>query len=204
MSAVARAYTFTDGTDAYGSQVESELNTIFNAWNNHDAGTSSWTLVKAVTVNATSALQLNGLAFVFTDWAAYTPTFVGLGTVSNTAVYWRQVGSTIFVRGYTKCGVVSAAPCTITLPNSTVINTSHIPGSSAAQLGIGYQLFSAAGPTNLSAGLAAGPLMLFSDGSDTTHVFVTMRDASSVFNKDNGNTILLANDGFSFEFSYPI
>lgn len=46
MAAISRAYTFTDGTDAYGSQVENEFNTVFNAWNNHDAGTSSWTYVK--------------------------------------------------------------------------------------------------------------------------------------------------------------
>jgi len=47
MSAIARTYTFTDGTDAYGSQVEVEFNTIYNAWNNHDSGISSWTTPKA-------------------------------------------------------------------------------------------------------------------------------------------------------------
>jgi len=48
MSAVARAYTFTDGTDAYGSQVENEFTTIYNAWNNHDAGTSKWTVLSSL------------------------------------------------------------------------------------------------------------------------------------------------------------
>lgn len=47
MSTVARTYTFTDGTTAYGSQVETEFSTIYTAWNNHDAGTSTWTLVKS-------------------------------------------------------------------------------------------------------------------------------------------------------------
>lgn len=50
MSSVARLYTFTDGTDAYGSQVEADFNVIFNAWNNHDAGTSTWTVVRATSV----------------------------------------------------------------------------------------------------------------------------------------------------------
>ena len=46
MSTISRTYTFTDGTTAYGSQVETEFSTIVNAWNNHDAGTSAWTKVK--------------------------------------------------------------------------------------------------------------------------------------------------------------
>lgn len=50
MASVSRSYTFTDGTDAYGSQVENELNTIFNAWNNHDAGTSTWTVLNGTTI----------------------------------------------------------------------------------------------------------------------------------------------------------
>ena len=54
MSTVARTYTFTDGTDAYGSQVETEIGTLSDAHNNHDAGTSSWTLMKAVKATITS------------------------------------------------------------------------------------------------------------------------------------------------------
>lgn len=59
MSAVARAYTFTDGTDAYGSQVENEFTSIFNAWNNHDAGTSKWTVVSALNASATPLIADN-------------------------------------------------------------------------------------------------------------------------------------------------
>ena len=59
MSAVARAYTFTDGTDAYGSQVENEFNTIYNAWNNHDAGTSKWTVVSALNASAAPLIADN-------------------------------------------------------------------------------------------------------------------------------------------------
>lgn len=43
MVAIARAYTFTDGTDAYGSQVETEFSTVYNAWNNMDSGVSALT-----------------------------------------------------------------------------------------------------------------------------------------------------------------
>ncbi len=43
MSTITRTYTFTDGTTAYGSQVESEISNIVTTWNNHDAGSSQWT-----------------------------------------------------------------------------------------------------------------------------------------------------------------
>lgn len=59
MSAVARAYTFTDGTDAYGSQVENEFTSIFNAWNNHDAGTSKWTVVSTLNASAVPLIADN-------------------------------------------------------------------------------------------------------------------------------------------------
>lgn len=45
MSTVSRSFTFTDNTDAYGSEVETEFGTIFDAWNNHDSGASAWTKV---------------------------------------------------------------------------------------------------------------------------------------------------------------
>jgi len=59
MASVARSYTFTDGTDAYGSQVENELNTIFNAWNNHNAGTSTWTVLSASNASAVPLIANN-------------------------------------------------------------------------------------------------------------------------------------------------
>lgn len=46
MAQITRTYTFTDGTDAFGSQVESEISNIVTTWNNHDSGVSSWTALK--------------------------------------------------------------------------------------------------------------------------------------------------------------
>ena len=49
MSQITRSYTFTDGTTAYGSQVESEISNIVTVWNAHDNGSSSWQYLKAST-----------------------------------------------------------------------------------------------------------------------------------------------------------
>lgn len=65
MATVSRGTTFSDGTTAYGSQVETDFSTIYTAWNNHDAGTSTWTVVKS-----SSFLAANGTTSVPT--MAYT------------------------------------------------------------------------------------------------------------------------------------
>ncbi len=43
MSQITRTYSFTDGSTAYGSQVESEILNIVTVWNNHDSAASNWT-----------------------------------------------------------------------------------------------------------------------------------------------------------------
>lgn len=48
MSLFNRTYTFTDGTTAYGSQVESEIANIVAVLNSLDASSTSWTSLKAI------------------------------------------------------------------------------------------------------------------------------------------------------------
>lgn len=52
MSTITRTFTFSDGTTAYGSQVESEISNIVTAFNNHNAGTSTWSIISVL--NASS------------------------------------------------------------------------------------------------------------------------------------------------------
>lgn len=42
MALINRTYTFTDGTVAYGSQVDSEIANIVNTINNLDSATTKW------------------------------------------------------------------------------------------------------------------------------------------------------------------
>lgn len=45
MASIGRTYTFSDGTDFVGSQVEAEISNIVKTWNNHDQGISAWTAI---------------------------------------------------------------------------------------------------------------------------------------------------------------
>lgn len=51
MALITRTFTFTDGTVAYGSQVESEIANIVNTLNSLDSGSLTWTNVKVTTLS---------------------------------------------------------------------------------------------------------------------------------------------------------
>lgn len=57
-----------------------------------------------------------------TDWTEYTPTFVGLGTVTNIKFWWRRVGDSIHIQGSATAGTTTAVSMTVTLPTGLTIN----------------------------------------------------------------------------------
>lgn len=65
---------------------------------------------------------------IITDWVAYTPTFTGLGTVSNVQIWSRRVGDTLHIRGRFQAGTVTATEAQMTLgyagSNSNVTSSS--------------------------------------------------------------------------------
>jgi hypothetical protein len=50
---------------------------------------------------------------------AYTPTFVGFGTVSGVDIYWKRIGDSVFIYGRVTSGAVAASTWTMTLPSGT-------------------------------------------------------------------------------------
>lgn len=66
---------------------------------------------------------------VFTAWAAWTPTFGGLGTVVNIAFYWRRVGESMEIQGFATTGTVSGANAQFTLPNSLATPSTIVTAS---------------------------------------------------------------------------
>lgn len=110
MAAVSRIYTFTDGNDAYGSQVESEFGVIYNAWNNHDAGTSIWTSLKA------ALLTMSGNVVMATNKI----TGLGNGTAAQDAVALTQLKV---------LQIVNATATTATSTTSTSFTNTNLTAS---------------------------------------------------------------------------
>lgn len=122
MSAISRAYTFTDGSDAYGSQVENEFNTVYNAWNNHDAGTSIWTSLKA------ALLTMSGNIVMATNKI----TGLGNGTAAQDAAAFSQVKYIQAVQG----NGTSQTSLTLGTFVATVVTASITPTSASNRIKI--------------------------------------------------------------------
>lgn len=69
-NSITRTYSFANGGVADGGQVDSEIQNIVNTINNADAGTTTWTAVKATTLTAV------------TTFNAVTGTFTGAVTIN--------------------------------------------------------------------------------------------------------------------------
>lgn len=101
MSLINRTYSFTDGTVAYGSQVESEIANIVNTLNSLDAATTTWANVKATTFTPQSNIAMGG----------YKLTGLTAGTSTGDSVAYEQITGNLVPTG-TIIQFVSVTPPT--------------------------------------------------------------------------------------------
>lgn len=74
-------------------------------------------------LNITSGLG-SGSTAVDTEWTEYTPTFMGLGTVSEIKVFYRREGPDLLLRGKFREGIGTAVFATMSLPTGlSVLST---------------------------------------------------------------------------------
>jgi hypothetical protein len=131
-----------------------------------------------------------------TDWTSYTPTFAGLGTVTNIDFYYRRVGDTLEIYGSGTTGTVTATTASISLPSGLVtsanINSTSPRGSfylsgSTADAVDAYRLNIIASPSDTTVGI----------GERTSA-------ASNEVLKRAGNSIAGNSLNFNVLFSVPI
>lgn len=73
--------------------------------------------------NVTVSPQVYVFGTPVTDWQAYTPTYVGLGTVTTDEAFWRRVGDSIELRGRISLGTTTGTTASISLPPGMAIST---------------------------------------------------------------------------------
>lgn len=123
MAAISRSYTFTDGTDAYGSQVQTEFATVYDAWNNHDAGTSSWTVVS--TSNASTTPLISNNSSGTNNIAEFKDNGTAVVTVADG-------GTVTFAPGGTTKVVANSSGLTLSNSATIAMGSAKITGLAAA------------------------------------------------------------------------
>lgn len=206
-------YGIREIKDLIVKKYNQDLLDIRNWWNDHDVGNRTFTSLSANGLNMNSNKITNvangtnpqdAAAFgqitsgpTFTDWASYSPTIQGLN-ISSKTFFWMQMGNHIFVKGVLTNSTAVASNFSITLPNSTVINSSK--SAQDWYLGHGERILTAAGGQHD----ASMMLDIFYDGSNTNLVFLTIQNGSNHFTKMTGSAIFANGDSCALHFDYPI
>jgi len=200
MSLFNRIVTWSASQLLKSSDLNGEFNNLVNGLNNLDGATTSWTNVKAATINATTALQVNGVTLPYTAWASYTPTFAGFGTVTNVEIFWRQVGDTVFIAGSFRCGTVAASAASMTIPAGKTIDTTKIPTGVASTAISGTYYWDSGSAWATANGIGA----IFSDGSTAGTLFFCATPGTTALTKTNGSSVAASSNAVQVQCSIPV
>lgn len=131
-----------------------------------------------------------------TVWREFTPTFTGMGTVTNIKAFWRRVGQNLEVYGRATTGTTAASGATISFSSLGVnIDTSLIVSDATRG-----QVFGEVQRENAdSATFSIGAHSTF-----TNYVYISDSAFQGGLRDSDGNAILASGEKFSFKFSVPI
>lgn len=117
-------------------------------------------------------------------WAAYTPTFAGVGTPSLVSFEWRRVGTDVEIRGGFACGTTTGATLTIALPAGITLSTT-----------VNYAL-----PLGDAFASGTGARPIYTQGKGDGFIYIAVQDASSsAINSMAGNYFLVVNNVVSIQ-----
>lgn len=170
----------------------------------HDNGSATTDLAGSyVTIHAQAEVEVIIVPAEsnLTNPTTYTPTFVGLGTVTGINITQKQIGKTLIIEGSFKLGTVSTTtPASITIPTGLQIDTVNMTGSSRHAIGT----WSNTMPTSNNIASTNRLGILFFDGTSDTEAFFTINTNSSAYTKLNANTVFPSDQFVTLRIEVPI
>lgn len=135
-----------------------------------------------------------------TEWQSYTPTFTGLGTVTNNSFLWRRVGDSIEINGSVTSGTSAAALFSFSLPSGYTLNTAKI-GKSNTTAAAGVMVGEYAQDTTANlAGYIVSAL-----GTSTTLLYAgSSINGVAKLTPQNGSSIFGSSANISFKTRVPV
>lgn len=124
------------------------------------------------------------------------------GTTTGQTYNYRRVGDSLHYKFQFSAGTTTGSTANIVLPSGLSIDYSkHSSSASGFQVGIYYGP-NTGGATAALSSTASG--FIFSDGSDTTHLFFTSSNSTDTYNKNSGLGTAFNNSRVNGEFVVPI
>lgn len=148
--------------------------------NKLNSNTASFQIVQG-TINVITIYHVNTATGPFTDWTSYTPTFTGLGTVSNVSIYWRRIGANVEIQGLLTSGTVGSQTVSMTLPNGITTNSNIIQayGSDMSVIG-NWGAAQNSGNATPMIGDGNDNLVFFGSGSSSSHALSAVTGTSGI------------------------
>jgi hypothetical protein len=171
------SYKLLSNSSTVSDQFQAEFQTSSNS--------TSFRLIFHIASTSASAyelkienIQVGPSAYVYgtpiSDWASYTPTFTGFGTVGTQSFEYRRVGSNIEIRGRFVTGTNTATEARISLPSGLTSSSSIATIAIAGNLG--------------SSTTIAGAAYVTIEPSVTYLTISYTSSGTSGLTKQNGNT----------------
>jgi len=152
----------------------------FRSYTQENSAGSRWRVRK--TANPL-AVETPGVVSAIGDWTQYTPTFTGLGTVSDVYFFWRRVGDLLQIRGSVVPGTVTGSAPTFTLPPGLAIDTSKIKNVAFKEH------FGAWGPLTSASSAIVSNIISCTFNGDPTVLQWVYASASDTLTNSPGSTV---------------
>jgi hypothetical protein len=165
------------------------------------AGTSYRLILHVASTNASAyTLKIDNVSVgykptpqgaVVEEWKSYTPSFDGLGSVSNIAMFYRRVGGSIHIQGGFKPQAgINTNLAYFTMPSGLTVDTSKLSTINYPTSGRWYRASNAAANTRKSGNCIVGLNNVVYFGSDS------WGDPVAPANGITGNNLCAAGDDF--------
>lgn len=200
----------TDNSSAVTSlpNVTGKYTTTFNTLSNASGPSVQVRFLRAA---GTTALNVTNLVIgpgvqpqgaVVSGQQQWTPTYTGLGTVTNAAnASWYRSGEYLIGSFYVLSGTTAASTYSFTLPNGYHANCTNTVDK-RNYVGEQRRIYTATGPTNSA---AQDTQSLFTDcATNSNLIYASYNSGTNSFRATNGNDILVNNDGLAGDVRVPI
>lgn len=141
--------------------------------------------------------QTKSTGYVKTAPVQYSPTWTGLGTVSNNSMYWQRDGGDLILWGYVIVGSPTNNAVTFTLPAGLTIDLARLSSNVARRHNFGYANRITNGSTTYSDATAGATMAVVyqGSGSNTPQLVYTM--VADAYADVNATSMLVGGNAIS-------
>lgn len=175
---------------------------LFAAPSNTIKGNNTGSSANVVDLSVAQAQSLLNITLL-NDWATYTPTITGFGTVSAAKGSYKQIGDSLFLKIFFVAGTVTSTTATFTLPPVFTLATSltKVPvANTISTPGLACGSYTADSNTNNNFGTWQGAIIT-APGTSTSLIYAasSITDLTGLLRPANANAICDIGSAFTLQ-----